>query len=69
MDQDEDNARRDDRDDASGTTDGRPKKGLGARAKIVLILLGVAAIAAGIVWYVRHETRGKYLQETNDAQV
>jgi membrane fusion protein (multidrug efflux system) len=66
---DEDPAPRDDGDDASVSADGKARKGLSARAKIVLILLGLAAIAAGIIWYVRHETRGKYLQETNDAQV
>jgi membrane fusion protein (multidrug efflux system) len=49
--------------------DDEAKKGLSTRAKVVLILLGLAAIVVGIVWYVRHETRGKYLQETNDAQV
>jgi membrane fusion protein (multidrug efflux system) len=64
--QDEDPARHDDAADADA---GPPKKGLSPRARIILILLAVAAVAAGIVWYVRHETRGKYLQETNDAQV
>jgi membrane fusion protein (multidrug efflux system) len=64
--QDEDPARHDDAADAGA---GPPKKGLSPRARIILILLAVAAVAAGIVWYVRHETRGKYLQETNDAQV
>ena len=66
MNQDEDPARHDDAADADA---GPAKKGLSPRARIILILLAVAAVAAGIVWYVRHETRGKYLQETNDAQV
>ncbi len=69
MDQDEDTAGRDDAVDTPDATDGKAKKGLSPRAKIILILLALAVIAAGIVWYVRHETRGKYLQETNDAQV
>lgn len=69
MDQDEDTAGRDDAVDTPDATDGKAKKGLGPRAKIILILLALAVIAAGVVWYVRHETRGKYLQETNDAQV
>jgi membrane fusion protein (multidrug efflux system) len=69
--QDEDTARPDDADadDAAPPSDGKAKKGLSPRAKIILMLLAVAAVVAGVVWYVRHETRGKYLQETNDAQV
>ncbi len=69
MDQDEDTAARDDAVDTPEAAGGKVKKGLSPRAKIILILLALAVIAAGIVWYVRHETRGKYLQETNDAQV
>ena len=69
MDQDEDTAGRDDAADTPDAAGGKAKKGLSPRAKIILILLALAVIAAGIVWYVRHETRGKYLQETNDAQV
>jgi len=69
VDQDEDTAARDDAVDTPEAAGGKVKKGLSPRAKIILILLALAVIAAGIVWYVRHETRGKYLQETNDAQV
>ncbi|MDN4633672.1 HlyD family secretion protein [Sphingomonas sp. PsM26] len=42
---------------------------MSSRAKIILVLLALAAVLAGALWYVRHETSGKYLQETNDAQV
>ncbi|WP_344692438.1 HlyD family secretion protein [Sphingomonas cynarae] len=69
VDQDEDTAARDDAVDTPEAAGGKVKKGLSPRTKIILILLALAVIAAGIVWYVRHETRGKYLQETNDAQV
>ncbi len=56
--------------DVAQPRDGEPtKKGLSRRAKIILVVLGLAAVAAVAVWYVRHETYGKYLQETNDAQV
>lgn len=55
--------------DDSTPTDAPAKKGLSSRAKIILVLLALAAGLAGALWYVRHETRGKYLQETNDAQV
>jgi len=44
-------------------------KGLSRRARIILVAVALIALVAGVVWYVRHETHGKYLQETNDAQV
>jgi len=44
-------------------------KGLSRRARIILVALALIALVAGVFWYVRHETSGKYLQETNDAQV
>ena len=44
-------------------------KGLSRRARVILVAVALIALVAGVVWYVRHETRGKYLQETNDAQV
>lgn len=55
--------------DANIQDNGDAKKKLSPRAKMVLVVLALAALAAVITWYVRHETRGKYLQETNDAQV
>nr|WP_220149826.1 HlyD family secretion protein [Sphingomonas aracearum] len=42
---------------------------MSGRAKIILLLLAVGALVAGLVWYLRYESRGKYLQETNDATV
>jgi membrane fusion protein (multidrug efflux system) len=47
----------------------RTAKGLSGRAKIILVAVALVAIVAGIVWYVRYESRGKYRQGTNDAQV
>ena len=55
--------------DDSTPANAQAKKGLSTRAKIILVLLALAAVVTGTIWYVRHETRGKYLQETNDAQV
>ncbi|RDE06039.1 HlyD family secretion protein [Sphingomonas aracearum] len=58
--------------DNAATDDGQKgaaKKGLSGRAKIILLLLAVGALVAGLVWYLRYESRGKYLQETNDATV
>lgn len=42
---------------------------LSGRAKLILLVVLTAAVIAGIVWYVRHETHGKYLQSTNDATI
>jgi membrane fusion protein (multidrug efflux system) len=43
------------------------RKGLSPRAKmILLVLLAVAAVVA-LILVIRHETRGKYLESTNDA--
>lgn len=75
MTQDDDGAplARDTPDATAGNGDDRAagtlRKGLSARAKIILILLGLAVVFAGGTWYYRHETHGKYLQETNDAQI
>jgi membrane fusion protein (multidrug efflux system) len=47
---------------------GTPKrKGLSARAKIILFVLASVAAVVLIVLFIRHETRGKYLESTNDA--
>lgn len=45
------------------------KKGLSTRAKIILIVLAVAALVAGVLWYLHYQARGRFLQETNDATV
>ncbi|WP_375287083.1 HlyD family secretion protein [Sphingomonas sp.] len=49
--------------------DAPKRKGLSRRAKLVLLLIGAAALVAGIAWFVRYESHGKYLQETDDATV
>jgi len=56
-------------DDGAGATPAKPQGKLSARAKLILLLIAAAVIAVGVVWYVHHQTRGKYLQETNDAQL
>ncbi len=66
-----DNASRDDADQdepGSGVTEHREPK-LGARTKLLLLALGVLALVAALVWTIHHQTRGKYLQETDDATV
>lgn len=52
--------------DGSGETE---KKGLSTRAKIILLILAVVVIVGGIVWYLRYEAHGKFLQTTDDATV
>jgi len=47
----------------------KPKAKLSGRAKLILLLLAAAAIAAGVIWYSRYQTRGKFLQETDDATI
>lgn len=42
---------------------------LSGRAKLILLALLVVALVGGGIWYLRYESRGKYLQETNDATV
>lgn len=62
-------------DEAHGANDGTEpapdaaRRGLSGRAKTILIVVAVAVLAAIAVWYVRYQGHGKYLQETNDAQI
>lgn len=39
------------------------------RARNVILVLAVLAVIAGIWWFIGYETHGKYLEETNDAQI
>ena len=45
------------------------KRRLSGRAKTILIALALGALAGIGIWYLRYESHGKYLQDTNDAQV
>ena len=45
------------------------RKGLSPRAKLVLLIILAAVAVALLVWFVRYETRGKYLAGTNDAYI
>ncbi|MCC2980681.1 HlyD family secretion protein [Sphingomonas sp. IC4-52] len=45
------------------------RKSLSARTKLVLALVAVVVLAGGGLWFLRYQTTGKYLQETNDAQL
>ncbi|MDE1916243.1 MAG: HlyD family secretion protein [Sphingomonadales bacterium] len=54
--------------DTSATTEtvSPPKSG---RARMVILVLAAVAVMAGIWWFIGYETHGKYLEETNDAQI
>ena len=52
-----------------GDTDAKPAKRLSPRAKLILLVILVVAVVLGILWYVRYESRGKFLQDTNDATI
>jgi len=42
---------------------------LSGRAKLILLLLVAAALVAGGLWFLRYQTHGRFLEETNDAQI
>jgi len=59
-------------DDDEAGDDGEqdaPKKKMSGRAKIILLVLAVVAVVAGVVWYVHYRAHGRFVQETNDAQI
>jgi membrane fusion protein (multidrug efflux system) len=39
------------------------------RVRIILVLVVAAAVIAGVLWYVRYQSVGKYMQGTDDAYV
>ena len=43
------------------------RKGLGTRGKIILGVLALTALVALAIWLIHYETRGKYVEGTNDA--
>ena len=55
--------------DAASAGDGKPAKRLSGRAKVILLALLAIVVVVGIVWYLRYESRGKFLQNTNDATI
>ena len=38
-------------------------------ARTVILVLAAVAVVAGVWWFIGYETHGKYLEETNDAQI
>ena len=45
------------------------RRKLSGRAKTILIVVALAVVALGTVWYLRYQATGQYMQDTNDAQV
>jgi membrane fusion protein (multidrug efflux system) len=45
------------------------KRKLSGRAKLILLVLAVAALVGGGMWFLRHQSVGKFMQETNDANI
>lgn len=53
--------------EAQGET--TPRRRLSGRARLILLLVLLAAILGGALWLVRYQTSGKFMQETNDAYI
>ena len=53
--------------EAQGET--KPRRRLSGRARLILLLMLLAAILGGVLWLVRYQTSGKFMQETNDAYI
>jgi len=47
----------------------KPRRRLSGRARLILLLVLLAAILGGVLWLVRYQTSGKFMQETNDAYI
>ncbi|KQN92821.1 multidrug ABC transporter permease [Sphingomonas sp. Leaf231] len=45
------------------------KRRLSGRARAILIVVALAALVGGTIWYLRYQSHGRYMQETNDARV
>ena len=56
--------------DTSGTAD-KPegKRKMSGRAKLILLTIALVAIASALIWFIRYETYGVYMQSTDDAQI
>jgi membrane fusion protein, multidrug efflux system len=51
------------------STDKAKRKGLSPVAKLVLLAIAIVVAVGLILWYVRYEAHGKFVQETNDAEI
>ena len=54
-------------DDAAAQA--KPTRRLSPRARMILLIVAAVLVLGIGAWFIYHETRGKYYEETNDAQV
>ncbi|USI74422.1 HlyD family secretion protein [Sphingomonas morindae] len=47
----------------------KKRKGLSPRARLILLALAAVALIALVIWFIHYQTRGRFLEETNDAYV
>jgi membrane fusion protein (multidrug efflux system) len=59
----------DNQQDVGRDHDEKSKKKLSGRARIILLLIAIVVVVAVVIWFVHHQTVGKYAQETNDAYI
>ncbi|MFS0773992.1 HlyD family secretion protein [Sphingomonas sp. 1P08PE] len=45
------------------------RRQLSGRARLILLVVAAIALTVGVVWFVRYQSHGRYLEETNDARV
>ncbi len=55
--------------DSGDASEPEQRRTLSGRAKAILIVVALAVVVAGGIWYAGYKAHGQYLQETNDAQV
>ncbi len=57
------------RDEAAEETGAKPSPLKNPRVRIVLFLVLAAAVIGGVLWYVRYQSVGKFMQGTDDAYI
>jgi membrane fusion protein (multidrug efflux system) len=63
---------RDDSAESKGESDqapGKPSPLKNPRVRIILLIVLAAAVIGGVLWYVRYQSVGKYMQGTDDAYI
>lgn len=50
-------------------TEDKPARRLGGRGRLILLVVAAVVIIGGGIWFAYHQMRGKYYEETNDAQI
>ncbi|MBT2189050.1 HlyD family secretion protein [Sphingobium nicotianae] len=50
-------------------TDDKPAQRISGRARIILLVAALVLVVGGAFWFAYHQMRGKYYEETNDAEI